>query len=167
MINSKYKNQRGMTLIELMLTLTILSIMVSVAVPSMKALFEEDNITGIAKRFEKSAVLAKSHAIRLGAVVRIRPINTNSDWSQGWFLEYSKVAADGTITAELLQTYPALPGNLTLTNPAETQVDMLPNGQAGTPGTFVLTYAPDCSSQIITYTLLVSGYLQKRTAACP
>jgi prepilin-type N-terminal cleavage/methylation domain-containing protein len=156
-----------MTLIELMVTMTILSIMVSVAVPLMKGLFEGKDITGIAKRFEQSVVSAKSHARKLDRAVRILPISTNSNWSQGWFLEYSIVAADGTTTAELIHTYPALLGNLTLTNTAETQVVIQPSGQATTPGEFVLTYASDCSSQIITYTLLISGYLQKRTAACP
>jgi prepilin-type N-terminal cleavage/methylation domain-containing protein len=167
MKNSHFKTQRGMTLIELMVTMTILSIMVSVAVPPMKGLFERNDIAVIAKRFEKSVVLAKSYAIRLGQIVRIRPISTNSNWSQGWFLEYPRVAVDGTITVELIRTYPALPGNLTLTNDNNTQVNIQPNGQATTPTTFVLTYAPNCSSQIINYTLLISGYLQKGFDACP
>jgi type IV fimbrial biogenesis protein FimT len=167
MINSKDKNQRGMTLIELMVTMTILSIVVSVAVPSMKGLFERNNITGIAKSFEQSIRLAKNQAIKLGQVVRVRPISTNSDWSQGWFLEYSRVAVDGTITPELLRTYPALPNNITFTTDNDTQIDMQPNGQARAKVDLVLANTPNCSFGVINYDLLVSGYLQKEIVECP
>jgi prepilin-type N-terminal cleavage/methylation domain-containing protein len=167
MINSKYKSQKGMTLIELMFTMLIMAVVVSVAVPNMKFLFEGASITDVGKRFEQSIRLAKNQAIKLGEVVRVRPTSTNSDWSQGWFIEYSKVAADGTIAPELLHTYPALPNNITFTNDEGIHVDMLPNGQARANINLVLTNSLNCSFGIINYELLVSGYLQKRIAECP
>ncbi len=171
MKNSNIKYQRGMSLIELMISMVILASIVSVAVPSMKSLFERKNITEVGKHFEKSIKLARNEAISRSAVIRIRPTSASSDWSKGWFLEYSKIEADGvTTTVEVIRTFPPIAGNPAFTSTTfndSTLFEILPNGQAKTLGGFVLTYTTNCSAGVINYALLLSGILQKRITPCP
>ncbi len=160
-----------MTLIELMASIMILGIMVSVAVPTMKGLFERKNIISVGKFFERSVKLARTEAINRSAVVRIQPTSASSDWSKGWHLEYTSLNDDGiNTTVEVIRTFPALSGNPTFNSTAfdgTTVFEILPNGQARTLGTFVLSYPNNCSVGVITYTVLLSGILQKRVATCP
>ncbi len=160
-----------MTLIELMATMVILGTLVTVAVPSMKSVFERKNITEVGKHFERSIKMARNEAISRSAVVRVRPTSASSDWSEGWFLEYSKLEADGiTVTVEVIRTFPALAGNPTFTSAIfndSTLFEILPNGQARTLGGFVLSYTANCSAGVINYALLLSGILQKRITPCP
>ncbi len=155
-----------MTLIELMASMVVLSILVTVAVPAMKSLFERKNIDEVGKFFERSIKLARTEAINRSAVVRIQPTSGSRDWSQGWFIEYTK--ADGS--AEVIRTFPALSGNPTFDSPTfdgTTVFEILPNGQARTLGSFNLFSPSTCTIGSTTYQVLLSGILQKGLAACP
>jgi len=171
MKNSNVKRQKGMTLIELMVSMVVLAIMVTVAVPTMKGLFERKSIIEVGKFFDRSIKLARSEAINRNAVVRVQPTSASSNWSQGWHLEYTIVDDDGvTTTNEVIRTFPALAGDPSFSSAifdGTTVFEILPNGQARTLGTFVLSYPDNCSVGVITYTVLLSGILQKRVAACP
>ncbi len=160
-----------MTLIELMVSIVVLALMVSVAVPTMTQLFERKSVTEVGKFFERSIKLARTEAINRNAVIRVQPTSASSNWSQGWSLEYTKLDDDGvTTTNEVIRTFPALAGDPSFSSvvfDGTTVFEILPNGQARTLGTFVLSYPDNCSAGVITYTVLLSGTLQKGVAACP
>jgi len=147
--------------------MVVLAIMVSVAVPAMKSLFERKNVDEVGKFFERSIKLARTEAINRSAVVRIKPTSGSRDWSLGWFIEYTK--ADGS--AEVIRTFPALSGELTFDSPTydgSTVFEILPNGQARTLGAFNLFSPSTCATRgSTTYQVLLSGILQKGAAACP
>ncbi len=170
MKNLNVKYQRGMTLIELMISVTVLAILVTVAVPSMNGLFERKNVTDVGKVFERSLSLAKSEASERGVIVRIRPTSGSGDWSQGWYLERTIAATDTTPAyVQLIRQFPALTGNPTFISTTfndATQLEIFPDRQTRTPGTFVLSYPTNCSAGQITYTLLINGHLQKRVTGC-
>ncbi|MEY8204335.1 MAG: GspH/FimT family pseudopilin [Bermanella sp.] len=165
MKNSNIKHQQGMTLIELMVSLVVLAIMASVAVPTMKGLFERKNIVETGKYFERSVRLARTEAINRGAIVRIQPTSGSGDWSQGWFLEYTKADASN----EVIRTFPAPSGNPSFVS-AEFNGSLLlqirPSGQAVSRGEFTLSYPTNCTVGTISYELLLSGILLKETTPC-
>ncbi len=159
-----------MTLIELMVSMVILTIMMSMAVPAMKGLFERNNVSAVGTFFERTIKLARTEALNRSAVVRIQPTSASRDWSKGWYLEYTKLDDDGiTTTNEVIRTFPALSGNLPFDSPTfngSTLFEILPNGQVRTLGTFNLFAPSNCVTGATTYQVLLSGALIKGAATC-
>lgn len=162
------KKQTGLTLIELMIATIILTIMVSVAVPSMKSFLDRGNRSTIGPIFEQSVKLARSEAIQRSQTVSITPISGTSDWSQGWRIE----AIDNSTsppTPILVRIIDELPGNFTFTS-ALTTFSIRANGQSSTVGSFTLSLPNDdntsCIGNIDTYNLLLSGLLSRSVTPC-
>ncbi len=160
------KKQIGFTLIELMTTMAILAIIVSYAAPSFKGMFEQKNIPGIARQFENSIKLARTEAINRNTTIEIRSTSGTTDWSQGWYLEFTN--PDDKI--ELIRHFEALQGSPTFISTVfddETRLQILSNGQAQTLGNFSLSYPNNCEAGSYTFQLLSSGLLRKQVIECP
>jgi len=99
---------RGFTLVELMATIIIGAILVSIAVPSFTNLIRRNQITTYANEFGTAVNLARSEAVKRGTSVSITSAN-GTDWTQGWTVN---VVSSG----ELLRTAPALTGDNTFTS---------------------------------------------------
>ncbi|MEH6344909.1 MAG: GspH/FimT family pseudopilin [Bermanella sp.] len=160
------KKQYGFTLIELMATTAIFAIIVSVAVPSFRDMFEKQNIPGVARQFENSIKLARTEAINRNTTIDIRPTSGTTDWSQGWYLEYT----DADDNTELIREFEAIEGSPTFTSTVfddDTRLQILSNGQAETIGNFNLVYPNNCNAGSFTFQLLNSGLLRKVADICP
>ncbi len=160
------KKHYGFTLIELMATTAIFAIIVSVAVPSFKGMFENKNIPGIAKQFENSIKLARTEAINRNTTIEIRPTSGTTDWSQGWYLEFT----DPDDNTKLIRRFEAIQGNPTFTSTVfddDTRLQILSNGQAPTLGDFNLVYPNNCNAGSYTFQLLNSGLLRRVVNPCP
>lgn len=83
---------KGFTLIELMVTLAIAVIVLTVGVPSFMATIQNNRITTTVNDFVSDLNLARSEAIKRGSRVTLcKSADGNSctqsgDWSQGWIL---------------------------------------------------------------------------------
>lgn len=83
MINSRYF--RGFTLVELMITLAVVAIVVSIAAPSLGQFIRENRAATQANNLLASVQLARSEAINRGMQVTMRRTSgTNSLWEDGW-----------------------------------------------------------------------------------
>ncbi|WP_292743448.1 pilus assembly FimT family protein, partial [Methylophaga sp. UBA3595] len=65
----KFAANNGFTLIELMITLVVVIILVSIAAPSFNAMIRDNRLATEANNFLGSLQLAKSEAIRRGVQV--------------------------------------------------------------------------------------------------
>jgi prepilin-type N-terminal cleavage/methylation domain-containing protein len=159
------RSQQGMTLIELMITTIILAILATVAVPTMKSLFERKSVFANGEFFVKTIKLARVEAIQRGKTVSVITTSGNGDWSQGWNLQFINDAGD----VELIKAFPALPNSPTFTSDdfdGTPVLSLLPTGQASTVGTFEMFY-PDCvGNQRLSFNILLSGLMQRGVAAC-
>lgn len=99
------KKQSGFTLIELMVTLAVAGILMSIAVPNYRTFILNSRISAQANDFMAAIGMARSEAIKRGTRVTLckRATNTtcttSGNWEQGWliFTDGSTVGTkDGT-----------------------------------------------------------------------
>lgn len=82
----------GFTLIELMVTITVLVVLITLAVPSFLDATLSTRLSSLANRFVASTYLAKSEAIKRNTSVAMCVSNdgtncTTGGWEQGWILK--------------------------------------------------------------------------------
>jgi len=110
----------GFTLIELMVTVAVLAILVTIAIPNYQAFVLNSRMTAQANDFLASLQLARSEAVKRNAQVSMNAVG--GDWANGW-----QIVAGGTV----LRVNPALQGASTLAGDATT-ITFQSNGQAVT-----------------------------------
>lgn len=124
--------QRGMTLIELMVTLAVAGIVIAVAVPNFQAMVQSNRASGHTNDFVMAVSYARSEAMRRGGNVRLcsstdqEGCNGGEDWASGWVVR-------DTDEDELLRTWPERTGEPTMKEAdGKTQVDFAADGSADT-----------------------------------
>jgi type IV fimbrial biogenesis protein FimT len=116
------QQQRGFTMIELLVTLSIAAIMMTIAVPSFRDFLLNNRMTSQTNDFVLALASAKSEAVKRGVFVTVCSRATNATcagsttWDSGW-LVFADNNGDGLVTAGtdvVLQVREALEGNNTL-----------------------------------------------------
>ena len=152
------KNQRGFTLVELMITVGIAGILLGVAVPSFQDLMRNGRISSTSNDFVSSLQLTRSEAVKRGhQVIMCKSANgssctTSGDWSAGWLIfadEDNDNALDATETT--IQVHEALSTGTTLSGDASTAnfISFVENGSTKQPGTLSLSLASKSKSIIL------------------
>ena len=82
----RYSRTGGVTLIELLVTITVLAILLTLAIPSFTNLIATNRATAEASLLANAFNYARSEAVRRGQNVYVTSANTNNgtDWTQGW-----------------------------------------------------------------------------------
>ncbi|MDZ7752605.1 MAG: GspH/FimT family pseudopilin [Gammaproteobacteria bacterium] len=137
---------RGFTIIELMITILIVSILLAIGVPSMQTLIMNNRLTSSANNFLTELNLARSEAIKRGVQVVVCRTNapnadppvcgagTANTWTDGWitFVNDNDVLAaaydDGSET--LLRVSSGLEGGLTLMADDNAEENLIFNADA-------------------------------------
>lgn len=73
---------RGFTLIELMVTVSILGVMAALAGPPMASMIAAQRLRGMATDFHQSLLKARSEAIKRNTSVTVNPLD--GSWASGW-----------------------------------------------------------------------------------
>ena len=79
-------DERGITLIEVMTVIFILSMMAMSSTPLFYRQMADRELDGVAREFIRHAQFARQQALILGEVVRISPLKANS-WDEGWVVQ--------------------------------------------------------------------------------
>lgn len=107
---------RGFTLIELMITLAIAVILLTVAVPSFRDVIRNNRTATNANNLVSALNLARSEAIKRGEQITMRRKgSTSQNWDSGWDV-FTDLNADGTLNGAdlLLRTYDVLSAGYSL-----------------------------------------------------
>ncbi len=84
--------ESGFTLIELMVTLSVLVVLMALAVPSFQSMMASSNVTTTTNDLMATLAQARSNAVRRGARVTVcksangTQCTTSGDWEQGWIM---------------------------------------------------------------------------------
>lgn len=152
-------SQRGFTLLELLVALSIVSILFTVAVPSFFNITRNSRAAANANELVTALSVARSEAVRRGARVSVCPsvngavCSGSNNWAQGWIVVADVATATDTsdpdVAAEVLRVWPAPSGNTAITTPANMRwVRFLPRGTVRVPPTVALP---------VTYQMRVEG----------
>lgn len=120
--------QSGMTLIEIMITLALVAISISLAAPSYRAMIERNRAKTQVNEFLLAINLARSEALKIGSEVSIQAVNgstANDEFGPGWCV----VAGNpGNCNGTVVRTFAALTDDSRLDsreNAASIQFDSL------------------------------------------
>lgn len=94
---------RGLTMIELMITIAIAAILLGIGVPSFQAVIQANRVTTVANDVVGALQFGRSEAVRRGAAVTVcgslDQATCNASWQSGW------IVRDGT--GAVLRVWPA------------------------------------------------------------
>jgi type IV fimbrial biogenesis protein FimT len=90
----------GFTIIELMVSLVVLGILVTVAIPSFNDLVLSTRIKSAASDLYGALSLARSEAIKRNANVTVGPLTGGAEWANGWQVKVGAtvLATHGAVT---------------------------------------------------------------------
>lgn len=92
------KRQAGFTLIELMVTLAVLAVMLTLSAPSFTSFMRSAELSTTANSFVASVNAARSEAMKRNLPALVMPLESGRrDWSQG-FVAFVDVDRDGAYT---------------------------------------------------------------------
>lgn len=141
---------RGFTLVELMVTLVVLAVVTTFAMPGLTAFVVRNRVTSVANDFTGSLALARSEAARSGQQVLLLPgagtSSTGNEYVNGWRVVVDANRSGTYDTGDtLVRTFPALPKPLRLGGP--TRITYTATGYLSPASTVTFTTCPGNGSR--------------------
>lgn len=141
-------HQKGFTLIELMVTLALAAVLLTVGVPSFRAFIQNNRLATQLNEFVTALNVARSEAIKRARTMTVcksadgATCTTAGQWQQGWIV-FLDVDGDGTVDAgdgdEVFRVQAALLPGFTMNAGTRHRVTYSPSGLAiGFTGTWTL-----------------------------
>lgn len=99
----------GFTLIEMLIVVSIVAILASIAIPSFKSLMQSQRVKNAAFELFATLSVARSEAIKRNATVTVAPVSAGS-WQAGWGIAASGAPAiktQGSINGVVITLAPA------------------------------------------------------------
>jgi len=160
------KKHTGFTFIELMVTLVIFAIVVSVAIPKMSDMFGQKTLSPIGGIFNKALQLTRIEAIQRGRPVYLEPAMAN-DWTSGWAIRFEDDQSPPVV--QTIRVFDAPPSNSQIISTdfdSSTPILILPSGQASRTGSFTIKLDHCLGGEKLLYELLISGMFNKQVLPC-
>jgi type IV fimbrial biogenesis protein FimT len=170
--------QRGFTLMELMVAVTVLAILLGLAVPTFRETIQMNRIVAQNNDFISTLNFARSEAIKRSDTVAVCPSTDGltcagavADWSTGW-ISFTDLNGDGDKNGAdiVLQAAPATTDNIVITTPAALGFIRY-NGSgmvlSAVASTFNVYETGCVGNKARTITVYATGRASTVTSACP
>lgn len=172
------RTEHGFTLIELLVVVVVAAILLTVGVPPMRDMVQNNRITAQANDLLTAMTLARSEAIKLRTRVTVcastdqSTCSLDADWATGWIVATDDEPAGDPDPAQVLRVWGAPAGNpsLTAVDPGGADlsfVRFLPNGTVQTAAIFTHTIPGCTGTQQRTITVAATGQSRVTRTACP
>ena len=174
------KNQNGLTLIEMMITLAVAIVLVAVGIPAFRSITANNRAVAQSNALVTALNLARGEAVKRGAPVTVcRAVDDacdddSNDWASGWVV-FDDTDGSGTVeNAERIQVWGPPSGTPTIIalDDSDNEVHVVSfdalgaQATAGIP-TFTITN-PDCKGdQVRAVTVSPTGQISTTRSACP
>jgi type IV fimbrial biogenesis protein FimT len=144
--------QSGFTLLELMITVSLLAVLLGLAVPAFQSAALGSQLRAAANELVASAYLARSEAIKRNTVVTLCVSSDgvscgSGNWEQGWIVH------SGTT----LQRQTGAPPGLKITAGGVTSLSFQPTGAGATPAVFTVCRTTPAGNQERVVTIDATG----------
>lgn len=93
------QEHRGFTLVELMVSLLVLSILLVIGIPSFKSIIADQRVRAATTDLQSALILARVEAIKRGVVITLRPASGQT-WAQGWLIQNPATGNDNNPLAK-------------------------------------------------------------------
>jgi type IV fimbrial biogenesis protein FimT len=139
MLNTTHKKHDGFTLTEILITLSIISILLSIAAPSFSSLITEIKITTQSNELLSMLILTRSEAIKRNQRVTMCKSANNltctneGNWDQGWIIFTDNPPIGETDENDvILRTHATLTGNNSIIGNQNVRnyISYTPNGRS-------------------------------------
>jgi prepilin-type N-terminal cleavage/methylation domain-containing protein len=114
-INAYMKNMKrthGLTMIELMVTVAVISVVVAIGLPRLGGISQSNRVTTSINALSSDMSLARSEAVTRNTSVTISSNSAGTNWEAGWVIQ--------TAAGVTIRNGPPLPPNILLTGTANT-----------------------------------------------
>ena len=130
---------RGFTLLELMVTIAMVLILATIAVPGVSSMVQTNAVSSYANMISTSLMLAKSEASKRSEIVNFQP---ETNWSNGWDVEES----DGT----LIRRFDGIPAAYSV-SASVTSVGFRNDGSITTSAAYTVKLQPatGCTAELV------------------
>ena len=144
---------RGFTLVELMITLALAAILMSIGIPSFQSYMELNRLAAQSNQMVQSLNLARSEAGKRGGNIAVAPI-VAGNWAQGWQV-WVDTNTNNAVDAgeEILLTVAAITGGSTLVS-TRANYRYQRSGNVVAAGSFTLTAS---SGGVRTISIIATG----------
>lgn len=128
------RRNRGFTLIELMVAISVLVILSTLAVPSFRALIQNNRATTLSNELVTSINYARSEAVRRGLVVSI----CSDDWTDSWRVELG--SSCNAANADILRFWDSVPQGSVINSNGTNSVSFEATGARRNAGNNEITF---------------------------
>lgn len=150
----------GYTLLEILVTIAVVAIVASLAVPSFQNMIATQRVRSAANDLVAALNFARSEAVKRNRVVTVTP---GAAWTAGWTITY----VDSGGTTQTLQTHEAFEGVTLISSPAATAISYRADGRRNSANVEI-TISPPSSTSASKHCIGVSptGKPESSTGAC-
>jgi type IV fimbrial biogenesis protein FimT len=168
------RRSRGFTLIELMVTITVVAILLGLAVPTFREFSQNNSVTAAQNDLVTSFNLARSEALRRNRAVSIcattdgAACGADTDWSSGW-IAFIDRGVIGSVDGDdlILQAWQSPNTNLIFASGGSTYVRYLPTGMSAAAVTIDVSWTGCTGNRVRRVEVLATGAVTGHVVACP
>jgi type IV fimbrial biogenesis protein FimT len=146
--------QRGFTLIELMVVVTLLAVMLGIGIPSFREFLQNQRVKTAGSDFSTALLVARSEAIKRNTAVTIAP--AGSGWTDGWTVS----GAGATLASQQ-----ALGGVTVTTNP-DPVASVVYQGNGRIASTLTFQFSSSSTTSVRCISINVSGVPNTASRSC-
>lgn len=171
--------QRGFSMLELMVAVTVLGILFGIGVPSFNAMIRNNRVATNTNEIVLALSVARSEAVRRGLPVSVCASNAahtacvaaaQPNWANGWFVFTDATGAAGAINGpadEILQRFDGVPNGIALTTNSHGFVRFAATGLPTSVETiFTLKHSQCTGINRRTIKLTITGRVNTNKVAC-